>query len=331
MATAALLVFLLAAPDDDARKHLASHDPRLQAWGAYFVGKRGLKEELPAVRALLVQHKDLKDTSKYVVESALDTLIQLKADVQWQDLKAVSAKFRTQALILLAQHPRLRHDALVELLDGEPSHQDWIALCNLLAAQRSPALAVRILRPLKMYLTVTVRDGTERIGLGGGAGGGFGGRRRGVVTILDGWPPRALYALTAHEAGATLLAPGPHPVYYRRKVVSRRTGGFIAWRPLGNRNSYRFDYLADLVGTQPRQLGIKEKSWVIVMWRDKQQYVREARKARRNIETAYHGILERLQALKLLTEEEAATLAPKIKTSIADERKEGSPLLPPLN
>ena len=125
MTAAALLVLLLAAPADDVRTYLASHDPRLQAWGAYLVGKNGLKKELPSVRALLVQHKDLKDTHKYVVESALDTLIQLEADVQWQDLKPVSAKFRTQALILLAQRPRLRHvigERSVQLLQVVTGH-----------------------------------------------------------------------------------------------------------------------------------------------------------------------------------------------------------------
>ena len=67
------------------------------------------------------------------------------------------------------------------------------------------------------------------------------------------------------------------------------------------------------------------------MWRDPQHYLQEARKARSEIEAAYRGILKRLRALKLLTEEEEATLAPTIKISITDERKERSPPLPPLN
>jgi hypothetical protein len=329
MPAAALLLLLLAAPADDAKKHLASDDPRLQAWGAYLVGKHRLKEELPAVRALLVQHKDLKDTSRYVVESALDTLIQLKADVQWQDVKPVSTKYRTHALILLAWHPRRRHDALVELLDGKPSHYEWLALCNLLATQRSPALAVRLLQPLKMYLNVTVRDGTECIGIGGGVGGAL--RGRGGAIVLDGWPPRAFYTLTQPGAGATLFAPGPHPISYRRKVIEQGRGALGSRRPSGDRNGYRFDYLAELIGTQPKQLAIRQRSHVVVTWRDNQQYLQDVTKARGDIEAGYRRVLDRLQALKLLTKDEASALKPKIKLVISDERKEGLPPLPPLN
>ena len=59
MPSSALLVFLLAGPADDARKQLASEVPRDQALGAHAVGEHQLETELPGVRALLVQHKEM--------------------------------------------------------------------------------------------------------------------------------------------------------------------------------------------------------------------------------------------------------------------------------
>src|ERR1041385_2038730 len=80
---------------------LESTDAKDRAWAAYLVGDRRLDEEAPRLISLLGS----EDEDYRVRAAALDSLIQLDADVPSDVLASVYEEFPNQAIILLSNAP----------------------------------------------------------------------------------------------------------------------------------------------------------------------------------------------------------------------------------
>lgn len=311
---------------------LASDEPREQAWGAYRAASERIDGAVPALRRLLAAHvgKDSKE-SALVRETVLDSLIRLEANVPWKELRELPASDRTRVLILIAKHPAEHVAALRELADDDLPESEWLLVCNLLCKERAPGFAAFLLAGLEMTLEVKVlepRPGLQ-IGLGGGAGSGFGSRSR--LQVRPGWPPRAHYSLgRAEHGGSVLVAPGPHSIYYVRREVKGGSGGIGSTWSHGDRDRYRIEYLAALLGMPAKKIGLRQRSFAFVMWKDEASYLEEAWKAHQRIYRPWEDVVESLRELDLLTEDEAKGLHPEVKTIVDDQRESKVPALPEL-
>jgi hypothetical protein len=296
--------------------------PKDEAWYAWRAGERGDEAAVPELRRLLQRTDD-----GTVRETVLDALIQLEAHVPWTELEDLSRRQLTRVIILQAKHPRENRDGLLALLDRSLPHYHWTAACNLLAAQKAPGLAARLLARFEPTLRISVVDpDDERMyGLGHGIGGG---RGDGRLTVAEGWPPRAYYSLTDRKG--VVVAPGRHPISYRRKVVTKGTGGIGGSTPREDRHPLRLEYLAQLLDTDPKQLPLRARSHVRIAWSGARSFEDEVRAARRRIRSAQRQVAARLKERDLLTEKEAADFTPRVKLEIKDHREPKSPPLPEL-
>jgi len=297
--------------------------PRDQAWFAWRAGERGDRAAIAELRKLLQRTDD-----RTVRETVLDALIQLKAEVPWTELENLSRRQLTLVLILQAQHPVKNRDGLLALLGRSLPHYHWTAACNLLAAQKAPGLAARLLSRFEPTLRISVVDPDDsRIhGLGFGLGNA---RGDGRLTVAEGWPPRAHYSLT--DGKGVRIASGRHPISYRRKVVEKGTGGIGSSAPSEDRNPLRVEYLAQLLDTDAKKLPLRARPHIQIAWSDARRFEEEVRAARRAIRSAQRQVMARLKERGLLTEKEAAALVSPIKLDIKDFRQPKSPPLPALD
>jgi hypothetical protein len=333
-----LLTCVLAHAGDGPRpvaELLASEEPREQAWGAYRAASERVDGAVPALRRLLAAHVgEDSEESRLVRETVLDSLIRLEANVPWKELRDLPARDRTRVLILLAKHPAEHVAALRELADDDLPEVEWLLVCNLLCKERAPGFAAFLLVGLELTLEIKVRDPKPglQLGIGGGIGGGFGSRGR--LRVRPGWPPRAHYSLDKNyrggRGGRVLVAPGPHPIYYKRREVKEGAGGIGTTTSLGDRNRYRIEYLAELLGTPVKSIGLRTHSFVVVAWKDEASYLADAWNAHQRIYRAWDGVVESLLDLELLTAEEAKGLRPELKTIVDDRRESKFPRLPEL-
>jgi hypothetical protein len=298
--------------------------PREQAWYAWRAGERGDRAATPELRRLL-QHT----ANRTVRQTVLDALICLKARVPWTELEELPPAHLTRVLILQALHPKKNRDGLLALLNRTLPHYHWTAVCNLLAAQKAPGLAARLLARFeaKLKLEVVDPDDSQRHRWGGRTYGTF---SDGLLTVAEGWPPRANYSLT--DGAGVLIAPGRCPISYRREVVEKGRLGFGSSTRKRDRNPMRLEYLAQLLDTDRKELPLLAGFHVRIVWSDARRFEEEVAAARRRIRSAHRQVVTRLKERGLLKEKEAAALAPpKIKLDIKDFREPKSPPLPELD
>ncbi|MHC4164848.1 MAG: hypothetical protein ACYSUM_22260 [Planctomycetota bacterium] len=297
--------------------------PRDQAWYAWRAGERGDRAAIPELRRMLQDTAD-----RTVRETVLDALIQLKAHVPWTELEDLPRRQLTRVLILQAQRPRRNRDGLLALLDRSLPHYHWTAVCNLLAARKAPGLAARLLARFEPTLRIAVVDPDDSRTHGWGLGVGNA-RGDGRLTVAEGWPPRAHYSLT--DGKGILIAPGRRPISYRRKVVDKGTRGIGGSAPQEDRNPLRIEYLAQLLDADAKQLPLRARHDVQIAWSDARRFEEDVRAARRRVRSAHRQVVARLAERGLLTEKEAAALAPRIKLEVKDFRQPKSPPLPELD
>lgn len=295
---------------------LASPDPGQQAWGAQLAGNYGQTKFVPDLRRLLVAtHPDVR-------LQALDSLIRLKAEVPSDELLLLWPTHRTPVLILLARAAKENQEVLRSLSKGELDPKEWVAVYNLLVSNKAPGVAADLLSELKVRVTVTVRDGPE---VGPGYGGGIGGvaARCGGPGFRPGFPPLHLYVLADYALpGDVVLAPGRHPIYYRRQETGSDSYGAI------DRNLYRYDYLADLLMTQPEYLPLRPEVSRIVTWKGADEYLAELEAARQQVEASFQSLVRVLRDRDLATSRETDGLKPQVEFNVIDRRANPQPSLP---
>jgi hypothetical protein len=294
---------------------LAAPDPGQQAWGAYLAGNYGQTKFVPELRRLLTAtHPDVQ-------LQALDSLIRLGAKVPAEELLLLWPTHRAPVLILLAMAPQDNEPPLRSLTRDDLNPKEWTAVYNLRVANKAPGIAAELLSELTVHVSVRVRD-SETLGPGyGGTGGG------GVVCggsgFRPGFPPLYSYKLVDLPAqGDVLLAPGRHPIYYRRDLSTSTSFNAI------DKNIFRFEYLADLLATQPDQLPLQPAILREVVWKGAEAYLAELRDAREQVNRGFQGLMRQLQERELLTGREADGLRPQVEFTVIDGRAERQPPLP---
>jgi hypothetical protein len=311
----------------ESARLLKSYENRERAWGAYLAGLHGLREQTPSLVSMLEDEKlnDAYWEDSFVRQAALDALIRLDAEVPAEVLAPLYASAPDEVLILLARDPGKNQYALLRLFDEDVPDARWLALNNLLASQRTPGFAARLLGGLKIEASVYVfeSEGDHRyadVGGSGGHGCGVGGRQD------ESLPPVNYYHLTAEaRRGATVLAAGRRNVYYERTPLDTYCDDL--WREL-ERDHVRVEYLADMLGTSEEELGLDARPFREVVCGDARRCVRALAAVRDDIRRAYSSALARLSERGLLDAAEAAALKPDITFRLDDFREEKTFPLP---
>jgi hypothetical protein len=305
-------------------------DPATIAWGGHLAGKYRLRETAPLLRdrlKFLREHRPGKAEVAQLV--LLDGLIQSGATVPKAELRPLllEGKFRAPALILLAREPRKNADLLFQIYEKSWAKVPpvvWHAAGNLLAANRISGFALRLLRDIKVDLWVYVyRPDRRMIGINhrGPMGGKFGGVSTSRPVPPD-YPPVAVYQLQlASEAlpGNVLLAPGPRPVYYQRKVSSQPEVD-LRWRTSvspDRRHEGRRGWILQLARGHHRDV-FKVFISESVTWKDREHLDQEVERIQDRIRARYREIARCLEKDGLLSDKEAAGLFLRIETEIID-------------
>jgi hypothetical protein len=309
---------------------LRSPEKKDQAWAAWLVGKYRLEEFAPALTELLpAQTPAWASDDDWLARAIFDALVQLDAEVAAARLIPLFDQYSNVVVILLAKSSEKHQHELFSLLEKNLLDEHWLAICNLLAKQRSPGFAAILLRDLSIQATLHVTQ-DPNAGYGGGASS-FG-RGCGVAKAPKGFPPPVRYELsTRHQRGNVLVVPGRHPVYYSRveaKPDERGQFGVGSSHNYGDRNEYRADYLLDLLYASRETSSFTHNPSFTIVWKNSVAYQREIARTRKQLNQSWHAMVERLMQANLLTTEEAATLKPNISLQVFDHRENQTEKLP---
>jgi hypothetical protein len=316
---------------------LQSGDPQRVAWGAYLAAQYRMSSAVPLIEAAL----DRTDVtgggcassqcqSPAVVFALLDALVQLDAPVDPVRVGRFLPRWPVQSLVLLGRAGADRDRTLLPFFEGA-SGLSWRAAANLLLETRSSGFAVSLLRPVHLRLEVHVLDRSNRVGLSGSVVGGVT-EGCNVVGGAPGFPPIAEYLHDpSGRGGATLLADGPRPAFYRRRVGQP---GLVPCSSLEARSGSptvqeRIDYAIALA--RPLEMSrIYATTIEHVVWTDAEALRTRVGQARRNLEGRYRSMIGSLVAQGRLTAAEAKTLPTAIDLSVIDQRDNQSAPLPAL-
>jgi hypothetical protein len=304
----------------EARRLLESGEHRERAWGAYLAGLHGLKAEAPRLVELLADPAlDTGGWEEAVVrQAALDALIRLRAEVPAETLMPLRQSAPDEVIILLARDPRQNRPALLSLFVQETPAAQWLAAGNLLAETRAPGFAARLMAELKIAAHVNVYDDDSDRSCGVSGGGDSYGCS--AFRAPNEYPPVFYYFLTTESArGAVVTAPGRHAVYYVRSI-SPGCGRGADYGGGAARDQYRVEYVADLLGTNEKELKLEPYSSREVVCREERQCRRALAAVRDEVVGGYTGAVTRLLGAELLDPAEAAELKPNVTLYLNDRR-----------
>lgn len=306
-----------------------SPHPRDQAWAAHLIGNYGLEEEDAVLLDLLSPGSGRHDGEWGWVDMAvLDSLIQLGRSPPAEFLLPLYTRFPDQVVILLARRPEENREVFHGLLDEPARDTRWLALNNLLAETKAPGLAARLLRELEVQASVTVSDeGT--LGVtdvpGGGLAIGCGVPSRPPL----GFPPWVRYRLLDRPLrGAVVVAPGPRPIYFERRLPADAGGSSAR---TGDRNQYRVEYLASLLEVPVQALGFAARRSFTLKWGGTGAFLTEVEEIRRQLESSFENLVGRLLEAGLLTAQEAWPLRLRLRLTVHDVRNHRSIPLPAIS
>lgn len=312
---------------------IQSESARDRAWAAYLIGEYGLKELAPALIGLLNPNSlDPEWEPGFVYRAVLDSLIRLRVSVPPDSLAPLYKRFPYETLIILARSPSDNSEALLSIAEQSGCEVCWVAACNLLAETKAPGFAAFLLKSLKVKVEITVSEsGKTSVGrFGSSSSVGCG-----VFQVPDGFPPTALYRLTDRPSrDAVVIAPGPHSVFYERQVVepgvtNQRWGSSYDYGV--ERDRYRLEYLAALLGQTASQLELQENYSKSIAWTGIQRYKVDVISFRELVTGEFDHLKRQCVEGNLLSESEAEELKPNLIITVTDIRKNKTPPLPEIS
>ena len=135
---------LLAQPDEKpdnkrAAEWIFSPEPLKQAWAAHWIAEQKLTALIPELLRV-IESPDTSAASNAAANTdtsaatfaALDTLIQLNADVPLRDLEPLVDRFPTDVLILASRSSEDASALLLKLLDRQHNREAFVAVGDLL-------------------------------------------------------------------------------------------------------------------------------------------------------------------------------------------------------
>ena len=322
---------------------MRSGDPRLQAWGAYVALRDYHVNLIPEMTAMV---NDYEVTSWPVAEvrrdqhdamlAILDTLIQLDPPISGDESARLYPEFPTQSLILLsrawisAESLKSSNSFLLEVFRTEHFQPAWLAAGNILAERKAEGFAATVLGNMTVHMNLVVTSPHGTIGGFGSSmcGDSFPGRPE----DRSAWPEIGTYALAEPGAGATLLADGADPAYYKRKV-GRVYGNILGGGHCSNviENSWdllRQHYVARMLGHEQDDPPLKASNYRTIIWENDKAYLAQLRGFVRQQRMKFTEVAGKLRDDHLMTEDEIAGVKPHLEITIVDYREDKTTPLP---
>ena len=312
---------------------IQSASTRDRAWAAHFIGEYGLKEFAPVLIELLNPNQpDPEWETALVHRAVLDSLIRLGINAPSDSLMPLYERFPDETLIILARSPAENSDALLSIADQPRRDVCWVAACNLLAETKAPGFAAFLLKSVKIKIEIAVSDG----GSGGiGTGGPSCAMGGAVSQVTDGFPPTARYQLIQKpERDAVVVAPGLHPVYYKRQEIEpgiKNQNWMSVAEHSVKRDLYCLEYLAALFGQSVSELGLRETYYKSIAWSGTQHYKVEVISLRELVIGNFERLKKQCIERDLLSDAEAEALRPNLIITVMDMRKNKTPPLPEIS
>ena len=218
-----------------------------KAWGAYLCGSllvHDCHKPLLAELERMVPHRTapLDGEDFFLIQSLLDALIRLRAEVPPELALSFSSRWRDEVTILLI--PYASEDTLLKLEgDRDLTRTEWIAVSNRLLDIRSKTFFLRMVKLRKFEHYIEVYDKEPEYVIGGGIGDGIPTSKR-IRRVPQDFPPAGVYTLrTGGTSGDTLLSSGPcegwnTTSYWRTEITQagtkvedrpRESGGKVTW------------------------------------------------------------------------------------------------------
>jgi hypothetical protein len=326
---------LFAQPDGKpAAEWIQSPEPLKQAWGAHVIAEQKLTAFTPDLLRVIEAAEDSADADAARF-AALDTLIQLNAEVPLRDLEPLVDRFPTDVLILASRSQEDATDLLLKLLDRPHNREAFVAVGDLLTPKRKAGFAKAAMKEFCQAAAVYVYnpDQTERGGMG------WAGDSLGVpVPPRVGWPDTGSYRMypgTGNRRQAwTLLAAGPHPISFVRIPNKGYTDdGFdISGEESNNNSCVRAEeFLALYLETSTSQLPVHSAASLDLVWTTPEVFEAAVRGFITEQRVRFGLLAGGLAARGYLTADEASKARLNLRIHAADMRQHDRTPLPNLN
>jgi hypothetical protein len=248
---------------------IRSPEPLKQAWGAHVIAEQKLTNLVPELLRVIESPETSTDADAARF-AALDTLIQLNAEVPLSDLEPLVDRFPTDVLILAARSHEDSSDLLLKLLDRRHNREAFVAVGDLLTPKRVAGFAKAAMKEFCQAAIVYVYNPDQRQGRGGGWSGDTLGK---TDPPRADWPETGSYRIypgTGNRRQAwTLLADGQHPVSFVRMANKGYTDHGFDDSSEGSENNSCIraeDFLALYLETSPSQLPVRASSKLDLVW-----------------------------------------------------------------
>lgn len=291
-------------------------DVREQAWRAWIAGRDGVDAAQPMLEQIVSARIDGEPWHP-LVDYGLDALIQLRAGLPPDLLARILEARPVEGLILLSQVEDGTADGvLLSALDRARSH-DWFAAANMVVTRRPAGAVAHLLSGLRIQAQITISTNGD-VASGSFSGGSIG---CGVAEHHPGMPPWPSYRLTSDAtSGDVVLALGPTPVYYQRRVAAAgdgpSRGGTSVDAPAA---ADRLRYVEALTG---RSAALPARIHRGVRRSPTLDPAAVAASIRRDIQRQHAQFVRGLVAAGFVSDREAATLTVEVDVTVVDAEAE---------
>ena len=317
---------------------LASSDPRLVAWGAYFARENADDAAVTRMLQLVARWppSDERDpmgrTRMDSMSAVLDTLVERSEPAPPESLSSIASSFPFQTMILASRLPIAEATPLLlgwyDNGDGEDPQRLARVAAMMLAKAPPPGFAASVLAQSRAELYVSVRDE-------GGYGAGSGGPACGdgvEVPPVKGWPPMFRYSIEENKMETkdpVVIEAGGDRITFNRRLAGSGWGSCFYPRPLTDET--RHHLLREMLGVNSGKMQWKVQEYFSIDWENSDQYLKELAARVALEEAEMYETVEALRAEKLLTKSEYDTVRAKLTVVVSDDRKSAHGPLPMLD
>jgi hypothetical protein len=326
---------LIAQPaDKPADQWIRSPEPVQQAWAAHWIAERKLTTLIPELLRV-VESPETSADNNAAKFAALDTLIQLNAEVPLRDLEPLVDQFPTDVLILASRSTEDASALLLKLLDRQHNREAFVAVGELLAPKRNAGFAKDALKEFCQAATVYVYNPEQPQGIGGGWSGDALGK---TDPPRADWPETGSYRLVESSAQRMRhwipLADGPHPASFIRTANKAYVDhGFdFSSEGSGDNSCIRAEeFLAIYLETSPSQLPIRSEAKFDLVWTSPEAFEAAVRGFIAGQRVRFAILAGQLAARGYLTADEASKARLNLRISADDAREHDRTPLPNIS
>jgi hypothetical protein len=322
---------LLAQPADKPDEWIRSPEPLKQAWAAHWIAEQKLTALIPELLRVVESPESSADADAARF-AALDTLIQLNAEVPLSDLEPLIDRVPTDVLILASRSTEDASALLLKLLDRQHNREAFVAVGDLLAPKRNAGFAKDALKEFCQRATVYVDNPEQTAGMGGGWAGDALGKTDPPRTD---WPETGSYRLVESSAQRMRhwipLADGPHPASFVRTANKAYVDhGFdFSSEGSGDNSCIRAgEFLAMYLETSPSQLPIRSEAKLDLVWTSPEAFEAAVRGLITEQRVRFGLLAGQLAARGYLTGDEASKARLSLRISADDAREHDRTPLP---